>query len=624
MREKRSIYNYYFRSVKKYQGYFFYFLYWILFFVVAKIAFLAYHFDLTKTLDGVETLKVFLYGLRMDASFAAYICIFPFILFFLKSIFLKFQIQKILRIYTNVLIIIFSFVITADLELYSAWGYRMDATPLQYFNSPKEMAATVSSSPLFLLLFIFILLVVLFIFIYKKYFNFFIDRKQKVFHVADSLFSLFLIAFLFVPIRGGIQKIPMNISDVYFSEKIFADHAAINLPWNIMFSILNRHNPQNPFDYFSKEKSQELVNSLYDTGPKKIPSILSVEKPNIIIIILESYTAKWVGCLGGVSGVTPNLDSIAADGLLFTNIYAAGDRSEKGQAAVLSGYPNQAITSIIKTPTKTSQLPSINQSLEKLGYHSGYTYGGELEFANIKSYLVNIHVDKLTSKYSFPIDERTTSWGVHDQYVFDRFYHDIQKEKEPFFATLFTLSSHEPYDVPMKTKFAGSDRTTLFKNSVYYTDSIVGSFIRRMKKDPLWQNTLIVFVADHGHALPGNDPNDRPSKFHIPLIFSGGALTLKGKINTIGSQTDIATTILDQLHLPTNNFKWGKDLLDSSAKQFAFYSFNNGFGFVTPGGTETFDNVSKKPIYKAPGFDTSQIKYGKAYMQVSYQDFLNR
>ena len=391
-----------------------------------------------------------------------------------------------------------------------------------------------------------------------------------------------------------------------------------------MFSILNRHNSENPFDYFSKEKSARLVNSLYDTGQKKIPSILSVEKPNIILIILESYTAKWVGCLGGVSGVTPNVDSIAADGLLFTNIYAAGDRSEKGQAAILSGYPNQAITSVIKTPTKTSQLPSVNQSLEKIGYHSSYTYGGELEFANIKSYLFNIHMDQLISKYSFPVEERTTSWGVHDQYVFGRFYQDIQKEKEPFFATLFSLSSHEPYDVPMKTKFPGNDRTTLFKNSVYYTDSIVGSFIRKLKKDPLWGKTLVIFVADHGHALPGNDPNDRPSKFHIPLIFSGGALTLTGKINTIGSQTDIATTILDQLHLPTNNFKWGKDLLDSSAKQFAFYSFNNGFGFVTPNGTETFDNVSRQPIYISPGFDTSQIKYGKAYMQFSYQDFLNR
>jgi phosphoglycerol transferase MdoB-like AlkP superfamily enzyme len=610
--------------VKKYKAYIFYFLYWMLFFIVAKIAFLLYHFHLTETLSVSQIFKVFLYGARMDASFTGYICIFPFVLLFIKSIALQFRINKIIRIYTFILVIIFSFLIIADLELYNAWGYRMDATPLQYFNSPKEMAATVSSAPVILLLLIYLFLIVLFVFIYKRFFDPFIHRNQKYFHVADSFISLFLIVFLFVPIRGGIQKIPMNISDVYFSEKIFADHAAINLPWNIMFSILNRHNPKNPFDYFPKEKAQQLVNSLYETGPKKTPSILSVEKPNIIIIILESYTAKWVGCLGGVPGVTPNLDSIATDGLLFTNIYAAGDRSEKGQVAVLSGYPNQAITSIIKTPGKTRQLPSINQSLEKIGYLSSYTYGGELEFANIKSYLINIHMDELVSKYSFPVEERTTSWGVHDQYVFDRFYKDIQKEKQPFFAALFTLSSHEPYDVPMKPKFPGKDETTLFKNSVYYTDSIVGSFIRRLKKDPLWKNTFIVFVADHGHPLPGHDPNDRPSKFHIPLIFSGGALTLKGKINTIGSQTDIATTILDQLHLPTNNFKWGKDLLDSSAKPFAFYSFNNGFGFVTPNGTETFANVSRKPIFISPGYDTSQIKYGKAYMQVSYQDFLDR
>lgn len=610
--------------MKKYQGYILYFLYWILFFVFAKIAFLIYHIQLTKTLTGTEIFKVFLYGARMDASFTAYLCIFPFLLFFIKSFAVKIHINKIISIYTYILIVLITFLITADLELYNAWGFRMDATPLQYFKSPKEMRATVSSSPLFLLLVIFILLSTLSFFIYKKYFNLYIRRKQKRFHIADSVFSLFLIISLFVPIRGGIQKIPMNISDVYFSDKIFADHAAINLPWNIMFSILNRHNPQNPFPYFTQKVSGQLVDSLYNTGTKKIPSILSAEKPNIIIIILESYTAKWVGCLGGVPGVTPNLDSIAADGLLFTNIYAAGDRSEKGQVAVLSGYPNQAITSIIKTPTKTRKLPAINQSLEKIGYHSSYTYGGELEFANIKSYLINIGINRLVDKYSFPISERTTSWGVHDQYVFNRFYNDIQKEKEPFFATLFTLSSHEPYDVPMKPRFKGNDETTLFKNSVYYTDSIIGSFIRRLKTNPLWQNTLVVFVADHGHPLPGHDPNDRPSKFHIPLIFTGGTLTLKGRINTIGSQTDIATTILDQLRIPTENYKWGKDLLDSSAKQFAFYCFNNGFGFVTPQGAETIDNISQKTIYQDSHFDTSNIKFGKAFMQASYQDYLNR
>ena len=610
--------------MKKYQGYLLYFLYWLLFFAIAKVAFLLYHLHLTKTLNGIEILQVFLYGLRMDASFAAYICLFPFLLFFIKSIFVKFKINKIIRIYTYVLVIIISFLIIADLGLYTAWGYRMDATPLQYFKSPKEMMTTVSSAPVIPLLIIFVVLIFIYIFLYKKYFNFYIDRKQKKFHPLDSFISLFLIVFLFLPMRGGIQKIPMIISDVYFSPKIYADQAAINLPWNIMFSILNMHNPNNPFDYFTEEKSDQLVDSLYNTGPKKIPFILSVKRPNIIFIIMESFTAKWVGCLGGVPGVTPNLDSIASDGLLFTNIYAAGDRSEKGQVAVLSGYPNQAITSIIKTPTKTLHLPSINQSLEKIGYPSSYTYGGELEFANIKSYLINIGINKLVDKYSFPISERTTSWGVHDQYVFNRFYKDIHEEKEPFFAAMFTLSSHEPYDVPMKPRFPGKDQTTLFENSVYYTDSIIGHFIRVLKQDTLWKNTLIVFVADHGHPLPGNDPNDRPSKFRIPLIFCGGALTMKGRINTIGSQTDIVTTVLDQLNIPTNNFKWGKDLMDSSAKPFAFYSFNNGFGFVTPHGTETMDNDSRKPIYISPGYDTSDIKYGKAYMQFSYQDYLNR
>ncbi|MEO6836783.1 MAG: sulfatase-like hydrolase/transferase [Ginsengibacter sp.] len=610
--------------MKKYQGYLLYFLYWLLFFVIAKVTFLLYYFHLTRTLTGLEIFKVFLYGLRMDASFAGYICLFPFLLFFIKSIAVNFKINKINRVYTYVLAIIISFLIIADLGLYTAWGYRMDATPLQYFKSPKEMATTVSSAPVIPLLIIFAVLVFVYIFIYKKYFNFHIDRKQNKFHPADSFISLFLLAFLFIPIRGGIQKIPMIISDVYFSPKLYADQAAINLPWNIMFSILNMHNPHNPFDYFTEKKSEQLVDSLYNTGPKKIPAILSVKKPNIIFIILESFTAKWVGCLGGVPGVTPNLDTIASEGLLFTHIYAAGDRSEKGQVAVLSGYPNQAITSIVKTPTKTLHLPSINQSLEKIGYTSSYTYGGELEFANIKSYLINIGIKQLIDKYSFPASQRTTSWGVHDQYVFNRFYKDIHEEKEPFFAAMFTLSSHEPYDVPMKPHFTGKDESTLFENSVYYTDSIIGHFIRALKQDTLWNNTLIIFVADHGHPLPGHDSNDSPAKFRIPLIFSGGALNMRGKINNIGSQTDIVTTVLDQLNLPTNNFKWGKDLLDSSAKPFAFYSFNNGFGFVTPQGTETVDNVSGKPIFISPGYDTSNINYGKAYMQFSYQDYLNR
>jgi phosphoglycerol transferase MdoB-like AlkP superfamily enzyme len=613
----------YFCAVKKYAAYIVYFLFWLIFFIVAKAIFLLYHFSLSHALTVKEVFNVFLYGLKMDASFTGYICIFPFLLMLIRSVVLRFRIAKIIRIYSVIILVLLSFLTIADLELYKAWGFRMDATPLQYFKTPKEMGATISSAPVFKLLLIFILLEFSFLFFYKKVVDQFFKAGQAKIYIFDIFLSAFLLALLFVPIRGGIQKIPLNQSDVYFSEKLFADHAALNLPWNIMFSILNKNDEKNPFDYFSNSCAASLVDSLYDTGTPRIPALLNVEKPNVAIIILESFTAKWVGCLGGVPGVTPNLDRIAADGLLFTNIYAAGDRSEKGQVAVVSGYPNQAIHSIIKTPEKTRQLPSLAKVLDSAGYHSSYTYGGELEFANIKSYLVNMKFDRLVDKYSFPLAQRTTSWGVHDQYVFNRYLEDNGNEPKPFFAVLFSLSSHEPYDVPIK-KFTGNDETTLFKNSIYYTDSIIGDFINKAKAQAWWNNTLIIILADHGHPLPGNDPNDRPSKFHIPLIFSGGALKLKGTINTIGSQTDIAKTLLDQLKLPAQNFQWSKDLLDSSARQFAFYNFNNGFGFVTPGGTQTIDNVSKKVIFQDPHFDTAYTKFAKAYMQFSYQDFLQR
>ena len=584
--------------------------------------FLIYEASLTKSLSAGDIFNTFYYGMRMDISFTAYICIFPFLMFLIKSVFLRFPDRKIIQVYTYFLIIILSFLVIADLELYKSWGFRMDATPLLYFKDPKEMAGTISSSPVFLLLFIWAIFTFLAIFTYKKYFNPLIEKRLKRIYIPDLLLSLFLIAVLFVPIRGGIQKIPMNLSDVYFSKKPFANHAAINLPWNISFSLLNQHNEKNPFSYLPEAEAADLVHSLYNTGPVRSMSILDSARPNIIFIILESFTAKFIGHLGGVPGVTPQLDNIAAEGLAFTNIYASGDRSEKGQIAILSGYPNQAITSIIKTPTKTRDLPSINQVLAKEGYTTSYTYGGELEFANIKSYLLNTGFDKLVDKYSFPVSQRTTSWGVHDEYVFDRFSQDLKNEKEPFFAALFTLSSHEPYDVPLK-HFKGNDQTTLFKNSMYYADSVLGNFIQKSKQEAWWNNTLIIMVADHGHPLPGNDANDKPSKFHIPLIFTGGALKKQGSFDVIGSQTDIITTVMDQIHIPTKQFEWGKDLLDSSARSFAFYSFNNGFGWVTPKGAATVDNVSGL-IFKDPDFDSSKLKYGKAYMQFSYQNFLDR
>ena len=570
----------------------------------------------------MQIVKVFIFGLRLDASFTGYICILPFICFFIHSA-SSIKTDRLIHIYTYILIVIFSFLTVADLELYKAWGFRLDATPLQYFKNPKEMAASVGASPVVLLLGIFIVLSVFFIWLYIRFF-----RLRSINNTPDYrgqyILALLIIPVLFIPIRGGLQQIPVNQSDVYFSENRFANHAAINVPWNVMQSLLNKNlDTSNPYQYMEQSKAKVLVDSLYTK--RNVPlSLLKIQRPNIIFIILESYTAKYIGCLGGEKGVTPRLDSIAAEGMLFTHIYASGDRSEKGLVALLSGYPTQTTTSIIFDPAKSDRLPNLQKSLQEAGYHSGYYYGGELAFANIKSYLLNAGYQKLVSKFDFSSRDYNSKWGVHDHLLLNRLSHDLAHQPQPFFETLFTLSSHEPYEIPIPKVFPGSDEQTQFKNSFYYTDQAIGNFMNDARKQPWWDSTLVILVADHGHRFPGDDPNYVPSKFRIPLILSGGALKITHSINNnIGSQTDIAATILQQMGLVRNEYRWSKNLLDST-NRFAFYIFNDGFGFVTSAGAVAFDNISHKVIYRDPGVPENQLTTGKAYMQMSFQDFLDK
>ncbi|MCC9138250.1 LTA synthase family protein [Pontibacter silvestris] len=602
-----------------------YFLFWVLYFIVARAIFLLYHLDRTQQLSSSDVSLVFFHGLHLDLSFAAYLSLLPFVASVVSALWKGFNANAFVRYYTNFFVVFIAVLLSVDLELYSFWGFRLDATPIQYLNTPGEMLASAAAAPIMLLLCISIAMSVAFILLYHRYFDLrlfsLINNKWLVAGVA-----LFFAALLVVPLRGGIQQIPINQSVVYFSENPYANHAGLNMPWNLMHSLL-KYNKQskNPYQYMAKEEAAERVQALYAPSPDSALQVVSNQKPNVLFIILESYTAKFVESLGGEKGVTPNLNKLAAEGISFTNMYASGDRSEKGMVALLSGYPVQTITSIIKTPKKTEKLPHLSQVFEQQGYRTSYYYGGELEFANIKSYLLNGGYDHLIDKYDFPSSSYNSKWGAHDHILFERVLQDLQKEKEPFFTTVYTLSSHEPFEIPIAPKFPGTDNEALFRNSVYYTDWALGRFVVEAKNRPWWQNTLVVIVADHGHPLPGNDANYQTSKFRIPFILTGGAVEARGlKINTIGSQTDIATTLLTQLNLPHQNFKWGRNLLAPVSHPFAFYVFNDGFGYVTEQGELTIDNVSKTPITRDPEVTEDQLKNGEAYMQYSFEDFLQK
>ncbi len=584
-----------------------------------------YHYPRAEVLSGNDLLRLFINGFPLDMSFAAYCSVLPFFAITLARAIPKLRAGKFIRYYTYSIVLLLSVLLAADLELYNFWGFRLDASPLQYLNTPAEMMASVAMAPLFLLALVVLAISALFVLLFRFVF----DYRESVPPSGRLLFSAVAFVYLIVliiPMRGGLQQIPINQSIAYFSDKPFANHASLNMPWNLMHSLIKYNKEKgNPYQYMELQQAEKMVQELYAAAPDTAASVLKQAHPNVLFIILESFTGKFVGSIGGKPGVTPNLDQMAAEGINFTHIYASGDRSEKGLVSILSGYPVQTTTSIIKNPRKSEKLPGLSHVFEEHGYSTSFYYGGELEFANIKSYLLNGGYDRLISKYDFDPASYNSKWGAHDHVLFERVLNDLKSEKQPFFSTVFTLSSHEPYDIPIPAKFPGNDFAAKFRNSVYYTDWALGNFIAEAKKQPWWEHTLVVLVADHGHPLPNEDPNHVPSKFHIPLILTGGAVKEKGLVvPTLGAQTDVAATLLNQLQMPHDKFRWSRNLLAPTPYPFAFYVYNDGFGFITKQGTVVLDNIGRNVLLRDPEVTDEQLEQGKAYMQYSFEDFIQK
>jgi len=604
-----------------------YWLIWILIFQLARVAFILYQWADSASTGFGTVLQSCWYGARMDASMAAYILLPVCLMLFMGYAISFFRKPVAYKWYNRIICLPILMILFADLPAYRAWGFRLDASPLKYLASPKEAWASVSHLPIIWILLAFILLY----FLMSRTLNRFMTaglesawpEKGKW---VPAVLQLACTALLILPIRGGWQLAPLNQSSVYFSRQQFANLAAINPVWNFMHSVsqMGREN-KNEFVYMDAAKASSIrkkwLNSSWDnallTDSAKHP------KPNIILVIWESFTSKAVDQYWEQVEITPGFNQLKKEGIYFSQAYATGDRTDKGMTGILSGYPAQPLHSIIKIPQKSSKLPNIVQDFRQAGYHTSFYYGGELEFANMKSYLFGSGFDKLTSKDDFNSRDQNSKWGAHDHVVKEKIMSDLKDVKEPFFSTWLTLSSHEPYETPVPHVIPGKKDVNQFLNSIHYTDSVFFSFIRYCEQQPWWGNTLVFVVADHGHRLPY--VQNKVADFQIPLLVLGGALREPRKeIPQITSQTDIAGLILTQARLPVHKYVWSKNPFQGSHGEWAFFSFNNGFGLILPGRSLVMDNVSRRVIEQSGQPGPEDIDMGKALQQQTMDDFLHR
>ncbi|MEP6713079.1 MAG: sulfatase-like hydrolase/transferase, partial [Ferruginibacter sp.] len=597
---------------------------WIFFFEIARLGFLLKNFTVAKAAGLHSSLLSLWYGARMDMSMAAYLTVAVALIISFSVFFRGLQRPIIFKSYTAIILLIVLLLTVIDVNLFNAWGYRIDASFIKYLSNPKEAYASMAYLPILWIIIFFIVGYLLIRSVFNKIIlqglkNIKPDRVKLI----SFIFLLLVTGLFIIPIRGGLQWTPLNQSSVYFSQNNFANLAALNGPWNFVYSLNeNNESAENPFQYLDKKQAGAKVESLYSHQINTSISS-SLQKKNIIIVVWESFTEKATRLQIEGHGITPGFNALKKEGIYFSNIYATGDRTDKGIVGVLSGYPAQPLTSIVKIPVKASKLPMLSTQFSNAGYHTAFYYGGELEFANIKAYLLGGSFNNFISITDFDKKDQNSKWGAHDGVVMQKIMTDLNKQPQPFFYTWLTLSSHEPFETPVPQVLSGKDVPSLFLNSLHYTDSTLYDFVQQSKKQPWWNNTIMVIVADHGHRLPAT--GKRLDDFKIPLLFLGGSLNKTGiTIDKIGSQIDLPATLLGQLGLPYQSFKWSKNLLDTTCKPWAYFSFNNGFGFVQPGKSFLYDNVGNSIIEKQGPITGQDVNTGKALEQISFQDYLDK
>jgi phosphoglycerol transferase MdoB-like AlkP superfamily enzyme len=594
-------------------------VFWLLFYWAARLLFLLYNYPFSLQFNLSDLLLTFYYGSVLDVSAIGYLTGIPTLLFCISPWMSSRWFRYLINGWTVLLLILQVIIILADMELYRHWGFRLDKTPLLYLKTPSEAFASTTWTMNLLFLFLTSLTGYLawrlYAFLTRDFFSFSFDRKWRV----PILYSLLLLL-LILPIRGGTGVASMNVSAVYFHKELFPNHAAINVAWNVAASLAMKEEGRDYHFMDDEEAEERFQQTLISRNP--VTGIIHSDRPNIVLIILESFSGRVVEGLGGAPDVTPNLNQFAQKGILFDHFYASGDRSDKGIISILSGFPAQPTTSIIKYPARSARLPYLSHELSRAGYHTSFYYGGDLNFANMKSYFVHGRFDRIVTLEDFGRNLAVDKWGVHDGVVFERLANDLAAEQEPFFAAFFTLSSHEPFTVPMEPRFAGESEDDRFRNSVWYTDSCLGQFIRQCSTKEFYSNTLFVLLADHGSRHPGNVPYYLPEKFHIPLVFYGDVLMVTDTvISHYGNQTDLAVTLLSMLGLPSGQFLFGNSLFESGLHSSSFYVFNDGFGFMLGESTIVYENKGGKILHSSGPSDDEILKTGMALLQVTMREF---
>ncbi len=609
------------------------FVFWMLLFAMSRLVFYIYYWSVLSTdkIDNVDVFYSFWYAIPLDISTAGYLLVIPLLILFIQSFWTPKWLNSVNLIYTIVVIIAYFLITTAELGIYDEWKTKLHYKALNYISHPEEIYNSSDTAIFFSLLLILVAKITIGIWVYVRFISEKIDKPTGSFLFIGAYIIITSIL-LFLGIRGGISEIPITQSKSYFSKHNFINLGSVNTAYSFLISTLENYKFKdiNPFSFYNLDEAKNRVYKLHKVETDTTVSILKTNRPNIVVLILESWSADLIQSLGGKEGITPEFNKLEKNGVLFTNFYASGNRSEQAMTSIFAGFPSTPIRAISHNLDKIIGLPSLTKILEKEGYSSSYYFGGELMYGGINSFISVNGFDII--KEGKDIDKKLTrgKLGVHDEFLLNEQIKDLNNTEEPFFSALFTLSTHSPYDQPMEDviNWAETKSQNGYLNSAFYTDKSLGEYFKKAQSQSWYENTLFIIVADHSHDTYNHWPVYKKEYRHIPLLLLGDVIKdeFRGfKIDRISSQTDIAGTLLPQMELSSSGFFWSRNLLNPTTPEFAFYESTDGVGWISPDGYFVYSNTlgDLMEMQIEPHLQDSVVKDGKSYLQVLFQQFMD-
>lgn len=518
--------------------------------------------------------QLFLIGLRFDLILMSYIAFLPAVLVsLLPDSVLKFF-KKFFNFYFIFFLFLFLLMELSTLDFINQYDTRPNRLFLDYLIYPKEVVGTLLKSYLPSLIITTILLGIALFFAFK--------HGKKIFYPFDSAYKMKLLLFplvaflLFFGARGSLtSKRPINASNAIFCSDQMTNSLGLNSLYTVAFAAYSIKNEGDVKKYGKMDELEAYtrVKKYMDVTefiPGEVP-FLHLQKPdapqpkfNVVIFLQESLGAEYVGCLNGLP-LTPELDKLAKEGLLFTNLYCTGTRSVRGIEQVTAGFLPNPSESIVKLGGSQQGFFTLADAFGRQNYDTSFIYGGMANFDNMASFFNGNGFKNIIDETDFDKDGKKYAmkgtWGYCDEDLAvkaNEYYKNLGNK--PFFSLMFSTSNHEPFEFPDGRIQLYEQPKNTVNNAMKYADFSIGKFFELAKKEAYFKNTIFVVIADHNTRTYGK--NLVPvNKFHIPALIIAPNVEKGITYDNLASQMDIPSTVLALSGITTKTPMPGRNLL---------------------------------------------------------------